>query len=248
MIHYNFLYYDSVDSTNNEIKRLSNEGYPEGTVVVANTQTAGKGRLGRRWVSPRGNLYFTILLKPKVPLDTLSQLSLVAGLALGKTINYYLGKPHGAALKWPNDILINEQKVAGVLIETDMAVCQLDECPCFLGIGVNLTSSPEFTAYPAACLQDFMEKAPNGEELLENFTMNFNSMYITWQESSFESLKDEWLDLAYGLGKLAVATSQKEGQVAGEFLTITSDGAIVIRDENDKEHIISSSEVTFTQF
>lgn len=245
MIQFNFLHYDSLDSTNNEVKRLCNDEYPEGTTVIAATQTAGKGRLGRRWVSPRGNLYFSILLKPRVPLDTLSQLSLVAGLALGETIKHYLKEKHIISLKWPNDVLINGQKVAGILVETDMVACQIDTCPCFLGIGVNFINYPEFTAYPATCLKDYMDNVPSMENFLESYVINLSSMYSIWQKKGFMKLKNDWLELAYGLGKMAVATSQKVGQVVGEFFTITDEGGIVIRDEDNKEHIISSSEVTF---
>ncbi|WP_032112146.1 biotin--[acetyl-CoA-carboxylase] ligase [Candidatus Paracaedibacter symbiosus] len=245
MINYNFTHYDSLDSTNSEVKRLCQQDYPEGTVVVAATQTVGRGRLGRRWISPPGNLYFSILLRPKVSLDVLSQLALVGGLALAKTIKYYMGDTCRVTLKWPNDILVNLQKIAGILIETDMDSCLIEGTPCYLGIGVNMERAPELTAYPAIAFKDFVTPIPDTAEFLNNFVINFNSMYVTWQEEGFVVLRDEWLSFAHGLGEFIVATAGKEGQIEGEFLTITEAGSLILLDENEKEHIISSSEVTF---
>lgn len=245
MITYNFIHYESVDSTNSEIKRLCHQGACEGTVVIAASQTAGRGRLGRRWISPPGNLYFTILLKPRIPLDILSQLSLVTGIALAKTIQYYINKSAPVSLKWPNDIMINRQKVAGILIETDIDVPFSEGIPCYLGIGVNIENSPDLTVYPAISLKDIVAPAPTASEFLENFTEEFNSVYSMWLKSGFMSLKEEWLSFAHGLGEIAVATSGKDGQITGKFITISDAGSMCLVDEEGKEHIISSSEVTF---
>lgn len=245
MINYQFIHYELVDSTNSEVKRLCHQGACEGTVVVAASQTAGRGRLGRRWVSPPGNLYFTLLLKPKVPLDVLSQLSLVAGIALAKTIQCYIKDKSHVSLKWPNDVLVNKQKIAGILVETDIDSSFTEGTPCYLGIGVNMENSPELTVYPATSFKSFMNPPPDASEFLGNFKANFNTAYSAWLESGFRSLKQEWLSFAHGLGDVAVATSSRDGQVSGKFVTITDAGSICLVDGDGKEHIITSSEVTF---
>lgn len=245
MTMYHFVHYDSVDSTNSEMKRLCHQGACEKTVVVAKSQTAGRGRLGRRWISPPGNLYFTVLLKPHISLDVLSQLSLVAGIALAKTIQYYTAENASVTLKWPNDVLINKQKIAGVLIETDIDVPFSQGTPCYLGIGVNMKNCPDLTAYPTISLKDIMNCIPETSAFLRNFTTIFDSAYRMWLKFGFMALKEEWLMFAHGLGETAVATSGKDGQIAGKFITLTDEGAICLVDKSGKEHIISSSEVTF---
>lgn len=245
MIQYQFVYYDSIDSTNSEAKRLCHQGSPEGTVVVAKTQTAGRGRLGRRWISPPGNLYFTMLLKPQVPIEILSQLSLVAGLALAKTIKYYMSDHAVVSLKWPNDVLLNQQKVAGILVETDIDSCLTEGTPCYLGIGVNILKAPELTAYPTTSFKNFLDSFPQSEEFLQNYVMNFKVIYATWQQEGFAVLKDEWLGFANGLGNIVRAISGQQGQISGQFKTITDDGGLLLIDEKGNNYIISSSEVTF---
>ena len=245
MINYQFVYYDSIDSTNSEAKRLHHQGSPEGTVVVARTQTAGRGRLGRRWISPPGNLYFTILLKPQVPIEVLSQLSLVAGLALVKVIQRYVNNGAIIALKWPNDVLINQQKVAGILVETDIESYLNQGTPCYLGIGVNMHSAPDLTVYPASSIQEIVGSLPPSEDFLQYYVANFNAWYNIWQQEGFGALKDEWLSVASGLGEMAQAISGRHGQISGQFKTITDEGGLLLVDEEGNNHIISSSEVTF---
>lgn len=249
MIQYQFNSYESIDSTNTEIKRLCHQGAVEGTLVVAKTQTAGRGRLGRRWISPPGNLYFSILLKPKVLLEILSQLSLVAGLALAQTIHSYTKenkeKKGKVTLKWPNDVLLNRQKIAGILVETDIDQCLIEGIPCYLGIGVNMENAPELTAYPATCFKDFLDPFPNTDEFLQSYLKRFNDVYLMWQEQGFSVLKEDWLKFAHGLGQIATAIAGRDGPVCGQFETITDQGGLVLIDEMGKSHIVSSSEVTF---
>lgn len=245
MIDYQFVYYESIDSTNSEAKRLCHQGSPEGTVVIAKTQTTGRGRLGRRWISPTGNLYFTMLLKPQVPIEVLSQLSLVAGIALARVVQHYIAGRAIISLKWPNDVLINQQKVAGILVETDIDSYLVQETPCYLGIGVNIQSAPELTVYPATSLKDIAGLMPQSQEFLQYYVNNFNALYIIWQQEGFAALKDEWLSFATGLGDVVQATSSRYGQVSGQFKTITDDGGLLLIDQEGNNHIISSSEVTF---
>lgn len=245
MINYRFIQYEIVDSTNSEIKRLCHQGADEGTVVVAASQTLGRGRLGRRWISPPGNLYFTILLKPKVLPHILSQLSLVAGIALAKTIQHYITDKNQVSLKWPNDVLVNKQKIAGILVETDIDNSFIEGTPCYLGVGVNIESSPELTVYPATSFKNLTEQTPDTSEFLKSFNVNFDTAYTIWMQSGFSSLKQEWLSFAHGLGEVAVATSSRNGQISGEFITLTDEGGICLVDVDGKNHIITSSEVTF---
>lgn len=127
-------YWAEVDSTNAALLQLAKDGATEGTVVIADAQTAGRGRLGKRWVSPAGvNVYLSVLLSPSVPLNDARLLTLIGSLAVADVIESYNVK---AQLKWPNDVLVNDKKIAGVLAEVQTQDGQVEQL--ILGIGVNL--------------------------------------------------------------------------------------------------------------
>src|SRR3954468_19309176 len=109
-------HYDSIGSTNDEARRLAKEGAPHGTVVHADEQTAGRGRLMRTWFSPPGNLYMSILLRLDIPAPRLSELSFVASLAVAQTVEALLPKRLRPVLKWPNDVLVEDAKICGILL------------------------------------------------------------------------------------------------------------------------------------
>ena len=128
----NYIFFEEIDSTNNYLK---NNEFEEGTVVVAETQTAGKGRKGRKWVSIKGKgIYFSILLKPKIPVSEILRFSLIFPLAVHKTI---LDFEIQAKIKWPNDIYINGKKTAGILTETDIEGNEINKAVVGIGININ---------------------------------------------------------------------------------------------------------------
>ena len=137
-------YFQEIASTNSHLRELAEAGAPQGTVVVAESQTQGRGRLGRRWESPAfANLYLSILLRPKLAPAHAAQITLIAAVALADVVDTYA--PGRAAIKWPNDILIGGKKLAGILTE---ASCDAERVHyVILGIGVNLN-------YPVAAMPD----------------------------------------------------------------------------------------------
>ncbi|HKM35676.1 MAG TPA: biotin--[acetyl-CoA-carboxylase] ligase [Lachnospiraceae bacterium] len=131
----NLLFYDSIDSTNLKAKLLAEEGAPNGTLVVAGEQTAGRGRKGREWVSPRNvNVYFTLLLRPSFQPDLASMLTLVMALAVKSAVEDVCGNI--AQIKWPNDIVMNRKKVTGIL--TEMSLQGEDIQYVVIGVGMNV--------------------------------------------------------------------------------------------------------------
>ena len=117
MIAFDVRHYDSIGSTNDEAMRLAREGAAHGTVVHADEQTAGRGRLSRRWLSPPGNLYLSIVLRPDVPAARTVEIGLVAALAVADAVEALLPQQVRATLKWPNDVLVRDGKIAGILLE-----------------------------------------------------------------------------------------------------------------------------------
>jgi BirA family biotin operon repressor/biotin-[acetyl-CoA-carboxylase] ligase len=240
-MHFTLHHYPVIGSTNDEAKRLMDEGAPEGTVVRADAQTAGRGRQGRRWVSEPGNLYASVLLRPTCPVREVPQLSFVAALAVGETIALYLAQPDQLYYKWPNDILIGDCKVSGILLEaSSQKDGQTDGC--VVGIGVNLTSAPSQVGYPTAKLQDHVVNKVDGEKLLMEYLQNLNLYYQLWREKKFLDLRLKWLTRAYRLCE-NVKAKVGQNEIQGRFVGLGMDGSLVLRGEGGKVFNLSSAEV-----
>jgi len=134
-------------STMDAARACARGGAPDGTVVVARRQTQGRGRHGRDWFSPEGNLYASILLRPGRPPARLSELGFIVALAAADAVDSLLPDGH-AKLKWPNDVLIDGQKIAGILVEI------VEDDAAVIGIGLNIAQAPEAAPYPVTCLRD----------------------------------------------------------------------------------------------
>ncbi|MFH0807527.1 MAG: biotin--[acetyl-CoA-carboxylase] ligase [Elusimicrobiota bacterium] len=130
------IYFDEVNSTMDMAKKFERAGHPEWTIIAAKKQTKGRGRFGRRWVSPIGGLYFSVILKPRfVPNDT-AKLTLIGAMSVTKVLNKLYGLP--AKIKWPNDILVKNKKISGVLVESEMSQNKIKWA--VLGIGINVNT------------------------------------------------------------------------------------------------------------
>jgi len=148
---YRLLSFAAIDSTNEEAKRQAAAGAPEGTLIWARAQQAGRGRRGRPWVSEPGNLYMSLLLRPDRAAPAAAQLGFAAALAVGEAALPLLPASAALAYKWPNDVLIDGRKTSGILLESQAAgEGRLDWL--VVGIGVNLVSFPEGAEYPATSL------------------------------------------------------------------------------------------------
>lgn len=244
-MNYEICHFPQIDSTNAKALEMLEQGCAEGIVIVADRQTAGKGRQGRRWVSSEGNLFLTIALRPDKPLQLLSELAFVAAIAVGRALRGVI-KTSQVELqyKWPNDVLLNTQKVCGILIESYSTGAQEVPEGCVVGIGLNINSYPEFTIFPANHVNNFAKEPVTKEILLPLILDTFKDVYQLWQEGGFANLKDELIKHIYGLGRVIHATTAK-GLVYGVFEGICDDGAIQLKDSKNEIILIRSSEVTF---
>jgi BirA family biotin operon repressor/biotin-[acetyl-CoA-carboxylase] ligase len=234
-------HYPVIGSTNDEAKKLMEEGAPEGTVVRADAQTAGRGRQGRRWVSEPGNLYASVLLRPACPVREVPQLSFVAALAVGETIAFYLREPEKLSYKWPNDIMLGDGKVSGILLEASPGASGLAD-GCVVGVGLNIKSAPGQPAYPAARLQDHVVNKVDDEKLFMEYLQNLNLYYQLWRKKKFSVLRLKWLTRAYRLCETVKAkVGQKE--IQGQFIGLGADGSLILRDEDGKAFNLNSAEV-----
>lgn len=217
--------YPTIGSTNDELKRLAREGAGEGLVVTAARQTAGRGRRGRTWVSPPGNLYASVLLRPQCRAATAAQLGFVAALGVAEAIAA-LAPAVAARCKWPNDVLANGKKVSGILLETEMAA---GDRPDFvvLGVGVNLASSPRDTPYAATSLAEEGAAGIVPSTMTGAFIHRLAEWLGVWRAHGFGPIRDAWLTRAIGLGEQIQVRLERD-TLLGRFVDLGHDGSLLI--------------------
>lgn len=220
---------DSVGSTNDEATRLADAGAPEGTVVWAREQLGGRGRRGRSWASPRGNLYSSTILRPDCAAPRAAELGFVAALAVGDIV------PAGRAvrLKWPNDVLVDGGKVAGILLESAIAQDGRVE-HVVAGIGINVAFAPQLPEmrYPGAALGGTVEAA------LEGLTHALAKRLAEWRHDGFEVVRSTWLAKAGPLGA-DVDVRLGEELVRGRFAGVDREGALLLDTPAGPRRIVS---------
>ena len=245
---YHLLSYDVLDSTNDEAKRLAEGGGSHGAVIWAKRQTAGRGRMGREWVSAEGNLFVSVLLKPDKALDQCSQLSFVASLALAETLDGIVPEKQDITCKWPNDVLLNGKKLGGILLESVRLPNQFgrEEPWVIVGVGVNIDSYPEHVIFPATCLRDAGVEIISAKIVLSRFIFNFIHHYDLWVQKGFAPLNKAWAKRAYRLGHPTQVLIGDE-QVEGVFEGITPSGELLLKQKNGKTLNVVAGDVFFKE-
>ncbi|HEY2875386.1 MAG TPA: biotin--[acetyl-CoA-carboxylase] ligase [Reyranella sp.] len=208
----------SVGSTNDEAARLAEAGAPEGTVIWAREQTGGRGRRGRTWASPVGNLYSSTILRPDCAAARAAELGFVAALAVADMVP----ASRQVRVKWPNDVMVDGGKVAGILPESSISADGKAE-HVVLGIGVNVSFAPEVPEmrYRGACLGGTVEAA------LERLTAALARWLAQWRRDGFAAIRAEWLAKAGPLG-LEVDVKLGEELVRGRFAGMDGEGALLL--------------------
>lgn len=220
---------DSVGSTNDEALRRADAGAPEGTVVWAREQSGGRGRRGRNWSSPIGNLYSSTILRPTCPAQRAAELGFVAALAVGDL----MPADRSVRLKWPNDVLVDGGKVAGILLESAIGQDGRVE-HVVAGIGVNVAFAPQLPEmrYPGAALGGTVETA------LEGLTRALAARLAQWRREGFDAVRREWLAKAGPLGA-EVDVRLGEGLVRGRFAGLDREGALLLDTAEGPRKIVS---------
>jgi BirA family biotin operon repressor/biotin-[acetyl-CoA-carboxylase] ligase len=244
---YHLLSYDVLDSTNFEAKRLAGGGASHGAVIWARRQTAGRGRLGREWVSADGNLFTTVLLNPTVDLEKCSQLSFVAALAVADTLEGILPEASKITCKWPNDVLVDGKKISGVLLES-FTTKELVSTRQWIavGVGVNVDNFPEHVMYPATCLRDAGVELISAKIVLSRFIHNFIHRYDEWEAKGFAPILKAWTSRAHQMGKL-VEVIVGDDKVTGVFEGVDASGCMLLRDKKKNVTPISAGDVFYKE-
>lgn len=233
------VFFDEADSTNLRARELGDGMAPEGMVVIADSQHAGKGRMGRTWVSPPGvNLYATILLRPPIlPFDA-PQLTFLSAVAVAQAVEDVT--PLTPQLKWPNDILVNGMKVAGLLNEMDAEIDKVRYV--LLGIGVNInmehTQFPDRLRYPATSLSIQSGTQVSRLKFVRSLLMHLDLLYDSYLKGGFSSIRGLWEKYCALVGH-SVEVDFNDHVARGIYEGIDSDGALLLRTTGGLERILA---------
>jgi len=238
-------YEETVDSTNRIALELAQVGAPEGTVVLADRQTAGRGRMQRSWQSPPGcNLYLSIILRPTIPQQEASQITLMTGLAAAEAVSEAC--PEGrVGIKWPNDILIGGRKVCGILAEARTDRGKIDSVAVGIGLNVNMEKADFDPSHreTATSLREETGRNHSREELFLSLCGRFEGWYEILERNRFAAVREGWLARAEMTGKrirVLFGDEVREGLFAG----IDRDGSLLIADERGVVSRITAGDAT----
>ncbi len=232
------VYFEEVASTNDVAKELASQGAPEGTLVIAEMQTRGRGRMSREWFSPRGGLWFSIILRPDMTPGEVPLLALMLGVGVAKAL---LREGLRCHLKWPNDVLVDGRKVCGILTELDAEMDVVNYVIGGIGINVNneVKDFPMEFRHLATTVKAELGRKVSRVVLLKHVLEELERTYDGLNEKGGSVVLDEWRRLSSTLGKrVRVVTHGRT--IEGLALDVADNGALLIELENGRiEKIIS---------
>ncbi len=239
----NVRYFDSIDSTNQYAKKAGEENEPEGLLVIADEQTAGKGRSGRHWTTPPGTtIAMTVLLRPKIAPERISMVTLVMGMAIAKACRDLYGLDAG--IKWPNDIVINGKKLSGTLTEMSAEMTAVNYIVIGVGINVNLREFPEEIRQTATSVALELGHDVNRAELIAAVLDRFEQYYEIFLEArDLSGLRDTYNEMLVNTGR-AVRVLEPGKEYTGTALGIDELGQLLVRRENDQVEKVYAGEVS----
>ena len=238
-------YFESVDSTQNQAVKMASQAI-HGTLIIAEKQTNGKGRLGRKWISPKGGIWFSIILRPKFDISVITLFPLASALALANAIEKTLNIK--SEVKWPNDITINGKKVAGMLVDASIESNKIENI--ILGVGINynvevkqiekiLNNTPNF--YGVASLSEY-NKTIKPVLLIQSFLLELEEIFSLLNKGDIKKIIKDWTKKSSTIGQ-NIELITEEGKIKGKAIKIDNDGALVIS-TNKKNKRITSGDIT----
>ncbi len=235
-------YFDSIDSTQNQALKMADDPVNDGTVIIAAKQTGGKGRSGRKWVSPKGGIWLSIILQPKFDISITTLFPIASALALSNALEKTF--KISPELKWPNDLTITGKKVAGMLVDVSLESNRIENL--VLGVGINfdvdakqiektLKGSPNF--YGVASLSE-QKKKVKPIQLVQTFLLEFEKIYGLLNTKQTKKIISEWTKRSSTIGK-NVELETRDGKIKGKAIKIDDDGALIVSDNNKTNRIIA---------
>jgi BirA family biotin operon repressor/biotin-[acetyl-CoA-carboxylase] ligase len=238
-------YFDSIDSTQNQALKMADDPANEGVVIVAEKQTGGRGRSGRKWVSPKGGIWISIILQPEFDISITTLFPIASALALSIAIEKTFSiKPE---LKWPNDLTIKGKKLAGMLVDVSLESNKIENL--VLGVGINfdvdvkqieksLKGTPNF--YGVASLKDHNQKV-KPIQLVQTFLLELEKIYKSLSARQTKKIISEWTLRSSTIGK-NVELNTTDGKIKGKAVRIDDDGTLIIS-ENNKTHKVIAGDI-----
>ncbi len=238
-------YFDSIDSTQIQALKMADDPANNGTVIIAAEQTGGKGRSGRKWVSPKGGIWLSIILQPKFDISITTLFPIASALALSNALEKTF--KISPELKWPNDLTIKGKKVAGMLVDASLESNRIENL--VLGVGINfdidvkqiektLKGSSNF--YGVASLSE-QKKKVKPIQLVQTFLVEFEKIYELLNTKQTKKIISEWTKRSSTIGKNVVLDT-RDGKIKGKAIKIDEDGALVVSD-NDKINRIIAGDI-----
>ncbi len=229
-------YFDSIDSTQNQALKMADGSENNGAIIIAAKQTGGKGRGGRKWVSPKGGIWFSIILQPNFDISITTLFPIASALALSKALEKTFKMT--PELKWPNDITVKGKKLAGILVDASLESNRIENL--VLGIGINfdvdvkqiekmLKGTPNF--YGVASLSE-QKKNVKPVQLIQTFLLELEKIYNMLSSKQTKKIISEWAKRSSTIGK-KVELNTKEGKIKGKAVKIDEDGALVLDNDNN---------------
>jgi BirA family transcriptional regulator, biotin operon repressor / biotin---[acetyl-CoA-carboxylase] ligase len=238
--------FQETTSTNDVVEKLARDAVKEGVVVFAESQTKGRGRLGRKWISPsRKGLWFSVLLRPDLRPQEATQLTVASGIALRRAIEAATGVK--AQIKWPNDILIGGKKVAGILTELSAELDRVKHIILGIGVDVNLSTTefPQDLRKLATSLKIETGRTISRADLAVAILRELDHDYARVIGGKFESIADEWEEHCGTMGQ-TVAIQVGERRIHGRAESLDDDGALLVRTEHGRLERVTGGDVTLS--
>ncbi len=237
--------FDTIDSTNNCAKAIAGCGAQEGTVVIAEKQTAGRGRHGRSWeANPNENLMFSVVLRPQLSQGSLNLLPLYVAVAVADAIERFTGiKPE---CKWPNDLLIDKKKVAGILIESSFKQDAVDYVVVGIGVNVNQTQFPGELEKTATSLRLESGRQVDRIPLFKEIVRSLERIYLTSSTTGFQSIIPEWLSHSTMIDR-TISVSHQGTLITGIVKGLSPEGGLVLQ-TNGSEKVLFAGDVSIVGF
>ncbi|NYT20063.1 MAG: biotin--[acetyl-CoA-carboxylase] ligase [Methanosarcinales archaeon] len=229
-------YFETVDSTNDMAKKMGIKA-EEGTVVIAEMQESGRGRKGDPWVSPKGGIWLSVILKPSILPVHAPRLTLMAGVAVARTIREF---GVDASIKWPNDVVIDGRKVCGILTEMDAEVDHIGFVVIGIGINANVSMDelPEELRGSSTSLSSVKGEPINRAAFVQALLRSLENEYLRFKVEGFPKILEDWISLSNTIGRhVEVVTPQKI--ITGKATGVTVDGALIIETSEGVQEVIA---------
>lgn len=253
-VGYNNELWDSIDSTNTRAAELAGQGAPEGVLVIARQQTAGRGRLGRAWLSPMDSgVYLSIILRPAAPISSLPLLTIAAGVSAAKGISNASNVTVG--LKWVNDLVYDGRKVGGILCELPRSPGIVENStqsaqPMIVGIGINVSLNDEDVPDELRSKVEWLERisgnAIDRSKLVAEIVNEFETVYKQMLSGEASGVVERWRHQSVTLGKQIVATSGSRS-FEGVAVDIAEDGSLIVDTVSEGRKNLHAGEITIRQ-